>query len=88
MENNSNNFEVQTRSKEGELRTFKTFREALDFAKVTHEKARIAHVGSPDENDRVVCKISFPLPTGERVRLVIDDYSDGYDWFWILGTDG
>lgn len=73
-------FEIQTRSHEGEIRYFKKFREALDFSKTTHEKARIS---SPNEHDQVVWKISFSLHSGERVRLILDE-SDGWNWHWIL----
>jgi hypothetical protein len=47
-------WDVQTRDESGELRFFKTFAEAYSYAK--------AHTD--------VWKLSFSLPTGERVRLV------------------
>ncbi len=47
-------FEVQTRAANGSLRYFDTINEAFDWSEI----------------DSTVWKISFPLPTGERVRLV------------------
>lgn len=47
-------FEVQTRRESGELRYFKSFKEAWKDA----------------ADDETVWKISFSLPNGERVRMV------------------
>lgn len=57
------NMEVQTRSNAGEIRTFPTFKEALDFAKDSVKgKGWYEKAGA-------VWKISFSLPNGERIRL-------------------
>lgn len=58
--------EFQTRRDSGELRYFNTFEEALKDADV----------------DREVWKISFGLPTGERVRLVKRDIYG--TWAYVL----
>lgn len=47
-------FDVQTRSEMHGTRNFPTLKAAMDHA----------------DEDESVWKISFPLPTGERVRLV------------------
>lgn len=47
-------FEVQTRNEKGQLTFFATLKEAFDHA----------------EADQTVWKISFSLPTSERVRMV------------------
>ncbi len=72
--------EIQARSNEGELLYFLTLKEALDKAKERLEKSKKAHSSSPDEHDRVIWKISFTLPNGERVRLV-HEYEENR---WIL----
>lgn len=46
--------EFQTRNVDGELRFFETLKDAMNY-----------HL-----EDNTVWKISFTLPTGERVRLV------------------
>lgn len=47
--------EVQTRNEEGSLRYFPSIQEAMSHAKT----------------DRTVWKISWSMPDGERVRLVL-----------------
>jgi len=54
--------EVQTRDRQGQLEYFSTLKEAYEHAQK-----------NPD-----VWKISFPLATGERVRLV----KMSNDWVW------
>ena len=59
--------EVQTRTAEGELFYFDTLAEAYSYA----------------EKDPSVWKISFALPTGERVRLVRRELWDNLRlWVW------
>lgn len=56
-------FEVQTRSESGECRYFTTLAEAMQEA----------------EADTAIWKISFSIPTGERVRLVRSKAGFVYD---------
>lgn len=53
---------IQTRNREGELSYFKTLKEAYAYTL----------------EDPTVWKISFDIPTGERVRLV----KMSEDWVW------
>lgn len=60
-------FFVQTRSESNGLRLWRTLEEALAHAK----------------QDNTVWKISFPLASGERIRLVVDEIADGkLGWVW------
>lgn len=71
--------EIQTRSNAGELRTFATLREALDFANSKNSIVRELDEFTPPTKEQLeecVWKISFPLSTNERIRLV---YEAG-DW--------
>lgn len=65
--NNDADKPFQTRNENGELLYFKTLKEAMDYA-------------TPNPN---VWKVSFGLPTGERVRLVKvereEAIQDGHD---------
>ena len=58
--------EFQTRTKNGEMSTHETMEDALDYAQ------------SLVETDDRVWKISFSLPTKERIRLVMSEHG------WIL----
>lgn len=65
--------EIQTRSCEGELKTFSSFREALKFANEKNRQAKAAFDASiPLDDIDPVAKISFSLPTGERIRLIYE----------------
>lgn len=66
---NEPTWEVQTRSERNGIKNFSTLKEA------------VAHANK----DTSVWKISFTLPSGERVRLVaqlIDEDTDMHDWVY------
>lgn len=68
-EYNEPTWEVQTRSERNGIKNFSTLKEA------------VAHANK----DTSVWKISFTLPSGERVRLVaqlIDEDTDMHDWVY------
>lgn len=67
--------EIQTRSNAGELRTFATLREALDFANSKNCIIRELDEFTPPTKEQLeecVWKISFSLENEERVRLVYE----------------
>ncbi len=72
--------DFQTRSNNGALNTFSTLKEALDFAESWNSIVReLDEFTAPTESQLGVCiwKISFSLPSKERVRLV---YLGGAGW--------
>jgi len=71
--------QVQTRSTDGAIQDFETFREALDYANKINDEALAKFEGGAPLGDLVIVwKISFSLPNGERIRLVKEDEK------WIL----
>lgn len=63
--------DFQTRSEKNGLKYFETMKEAMGHAK----------------DDETVWKVSFGLPTGERIRLVrytkvLDEYGNDYEIVW------
>jgi hypothetical protein len=66
--------EFQTRDSDGTIQFWSSFRQALEVAKENNE----------------IWKISFPLPTGERIRLVRretslwDSETDDWEAEWVV----
>lgn len=70
--------EVQIRSNAGEILAFPTLKAALDFAKERNKPLFEDRTLTNEESAALIWKISFSLPTGERIRLVFEDYE------WVL----